>query len=191
MALEALGVAANVAGLIELGLSVCDGLWKYYRSWKDADDDVRKMFAEIESLSKTFAILQTTLARPSLDPDLVHRINEIVATCEEGILSLNKKLQKIRDTSAKTSKMSTKFKAQIQRALYPFKESTLVKLKEISRELQDHLILALNILQVVRAAVPFGCANAVSYEAHTHETRIEHRLEKLNADAVSEKRHVK
>ena len=148
MALEALGVAANVAGLIELGLSVCDGLWKYYRSWKDADDDVRKMLAEIESLSKTFAILQTTLARPSLDPDLVHRMNEIVASCKEGILTLHKKLQKIRDTSARTSKTSTKFKAHIQRALYPFKESTLVKLKEISRELQHHLILALNVLQV-------------------------------------------
>ncbi|KAL8643660.1 MAG: hypothetical protein Q9226_008206, partial [Calogaya cf. arnoldii] len=147
MALEALGVAANAAGLIELGLSVCHGLWEYYGSWKHAESDVKKMYAEIESLSKTFALLQTTLGRPCLDPDIVYRIEEIIVACEANILCLDKKLRKIRDTSPMTNKSGSKFKAHLQRALYPFKESTVVKLKEISRELQDHLLLALNLQQ--------------------------------------------
>ncbi|KAI4273327.1 MAG: hypothetical protein L6R38_006371 [Xanthoria sp. 2 TBL-2021] len=148
MALEALGVAANVAGLIELGLSVCHGLWEYYRSWKDAESDVKKMYAEIESLTKTFAVLKSTLGRPCLDKGIIQRIEEIVGMCEDGIICLHKKLQKIRDTSPTAGRLGTKFKTHLQRALYPFKESTVVKLKEISRELQDHLVLALTILQV-------------------------------------------
>ncbi|KAL8998031.1 MAG: hypothetical protein Q9188_006185 [Gyalolechia gomerana] len=148
MALEALGIAANVAGLVELGLSVCHGLWEYYGSWKDAESDVKKMYAAIESLTKTFAILRDTLGRPCLDGRIVRRIEEIVGLCEDGIICLHRKLQKIRDTSPTGSRSGTKFKAHLQRALYPFRESTLVKLKEISIELQDHLLLALNILQV-------------------------------------------
>ncbi|KAL8666230.1 MAG: hypothetical protein Q9168_007531 [Polycauliona sp. 1 TL-2023] len=148
MALEALGVAANVAGLIDLGLSVCHGLWEYYGTWKSAETDVKRMYAEIESLTKIFAVLKTTLARSCLDPDMIHRVEEIVSMCEDGILCLRRKLQKIRDTSQTASGLGTKFKANLQRALYPFKESTVVKLRGISRELQERLLLALNILQV-------------------------------------------
>lgn len=96
MALEALGVAANVAGLIELGLSICQGLWEYYGSWKDAKSDVKKMYGEIESLTRTFAILKGTLNRPCLKACIVHRVEEIVCSCEDGINCLHKKLRKIR-----------------------------------------------------------------------------------------------
>lgn len=93
------------------------------------------MYAEIEALRKTFAILQTTLAQPCLDPDLVHRIEEIVGTCENGILSLHKHLQEIQDTSANTSKMKIKVKAQLQRVLYPFEESTVIMSYRITSSL--------------------------------------------------------
>ena len=146
MALEALGIASNIAGLIDLGFSVCHGLWLYYGAWKDAEQDMRKMYTSIESLTKTFAVLKDAMSRPCFDVRTIKRIEECVAMCEDGINCLHKKLKKIRTTSPMGS--SWKLKAHLQRALYPFKESTLMKLREVTSELQDQLSLALNVLQV-------------------------------------------
>jgi len=149
MALEGVGVASNIAGLINLGLSVSYGIWKYYGTWRDAESDVKIMYNSIETLTKSFAILKDTLSKPCYDARLVGRVEDCIGSCEEGIGNLDKKLKKIQVTPQKAGgKWTSKTKAHLQRALYPFKESTLVKLKEISSELQDHLQLALTILQV-------------------------------------------
>ena len=146
MALEALGVASNVAGLIDLGFSVCHGLWTYYNTLRDMEQDVKRMFNSVESLTKTFAVLKNTLNRPGFDASVVQRIEECVGMCEGGILCLHKKLKKIQTSPQAGSKWHNKVKAHVQRSLYPFKESTLVKLREVGNELQDHLRLALVFL---------------------------------------------
>lgn len=149
MALEAVGTASNIAGLINFGFSVCYGIWTYYGTWKDAESDVKRMYNSIETLTKSFALLRDTLGRPCYDVRIVRRAEESIAMCEDGIGSLHKKLKKIQITPQKAGgRWNSKAKAHLQRALYPFKESTLVKLKEISNELQDHLELALSILQM-------------------------------------------
>ena len=68
--------------------------------------------------------------------------------CEYGMNCLHKKLKKIRAMSPTGSKWNIMVRANLQRALHPFRETTLVKLKEISSDLQDHLYLALNVLHV-------------------------------------------
>lgn len=149
MALEALGIAANVAGLIDLGFTVCHDIWTYYEGWKDAESDMRKMYNSIETLTKSFALLKEILRRPHLNARVVERVEESVGMCKDGIECLYKKLKKIQAAPQATgSKWKTKARAHLQRALYPFKESTLVKLKEISNEMQGHLQLALEILQM-------------------------------------------
>ena len=107
------------------------------------------MYSSIETLTKSFAILKDALDHPYLNSNAVQRVNESIAMCEDGIGSLQKKLKKIRATPTKTDrKWNAKAKVHWQRALYPFRESTLVKLKELSNELQSHLSLALEILQM-------------------------------------------
>lgn len=147
MALEVLGTAANVAGLIDLGFSVCREIWTYYGAWKDAESDTRKMHNSIETLTKSFAILKETLSQPNLNARFVQRVEESIGMCEDGIGCLHKKLKKIQ-AAPKESKRYAKARGHLQRALYPFRESTLVKLREVSNELQSHLQLALEILQV-------------------------------------------
>ncbi|KAL8993426.1 MAG: hypothetical protein Q9169_006358 [Polycauliona sp. 2 TL-2023] len=176
MALEALGIAANVAGLIELGLTVCHGIYEYYGAWKNAENDVKRMHAEIESLTKTFAVLKATLCRSCLNMDIINRIEELVGMCEDGITCLHRKLQKLRATSPTASTLGTKVKAHIQRALYPFRESTLVKLREISRELQEHLLLALNVLQVDSISTSTQHINTIANEVG----QVSIRTDKIN-----------
>ena len=149
MALEAFGIASNAAGLVSLGLTVCHGLLKYYDSWKEAESDMKKMYTSIETLTRIFTALKSTLNSPCLNMDLVHRVEASIGACEDGIGCLHKKLQKINMTTQSMSgKWDAKMRLKLQRALYPFKESTLVKLKEVSNGLLDNLRLALEVLQL-------------------------------------------
>lgn len=45
--MEPLGLSSGAAGLISLGISVCQGLLDYYRSWKYAEDQVAYMYESI------------------------------------------------------------------------------------------------------------------------------------------------
>lgn len=48
---EAIGLAASVAGLVSLGLSVCKGLAAYYGSYQSAENDVALLCEEVANLT--------------------------------------------------------------------------------------------------------------------------------------------
>ncbi|KAL8705510.1 MAG: hypothetical protein Q9201_001385 [Fulgogasparrea decipioides] len=124
---------------------------------------MKRMYSSIETVTKSFAILKDTLGRPCYDARVVRRAEESIEMCKDGIGCLHKKLKKIQVTPQKAgSSWNSKAKAHLQRALYPFKESTLVKLKEISSELQDHLGLALSILQIDSTAMSLEALEGLS-----------------------------
>ena len=37
-------VAGTAVGVAALGIQVCEGLLKYYRDWKDFEDDIREAY---------------------------------------------------------------------------------------------------------------------------------------------------
>ena len=100
---------------------------------------MKKMYISIETLNRTLTALKRTLNSPSLDTDLVHRVEASIGACEDGIGCLHKKLNKINmTTDSKSGNWDAKMRLKLQRAKYPFKESTLVKLKELSNGLLDN-----------------------------------------------------
>lgn len=145
--MEAFGAASTAAGLISLGITACQGLLVYYRSWKDADETVNNMYESIKALAKTFMVLERSISSPMLNKDAIQRVNESMKSCEQGISALNKKLAKIH---VQTNQQSWKGRTwvRLKGTLYPFKESTLVMLKERCNELRDNLNLAVAALQV-------------------------------------------
>jgi ankyrin repeat domain-containing protein 50 len=144
---EALGVASSAVGLISFGITLCQGILDYYCSWKDAESDVQRMYNSIEALTKTFMLLKLSIKNKKFSWNVVARVEESVASCESGIGDLRKKLNKVKITQLDDG-LKGKAKAQFRRMVYPFKESTLVKLKEITNELQGHLRLAMDVLQM-------------------------------------------
>jgi hypothetical protein len=48
---EAIGLAASVAGLVALGLSVCKGLAAYYDTYQSAENDVKLLCEEVNNLT--------------------------------------------------------------------------------------------------------------------------------------------
>lgn len=145
--MEALGLSSGAAGLISLGLTVCQGLLDYYHSWKDAEDRVTQMYASIEALSETFRLLESAIEPEVFSRRSVQRVEESIRSAERGLQSLRKKLDKICLVPLQTG-WKAKGMAQFRRTLFPFKESTLAKLKELGIELRQDLKLALEVLQI-------------------------------------------
>lgn len=145
--MEVIGTASNVAGLLFLGIEVCKGLLKYYQTWKFAEDDVARTYVSIETLGKSLILIKEVLDNKSSSTSLVTNPESCIWTVNQTVSKLSKKLDKIKVTP-KHGWWRERSKSQFSRTLYPFKESTLAKLKELSQEAKDDLSLALNTLHM-------------------------------------------
>lgn len=132
-------------GLISLGLQVCQGLVRYYESWKDCPRDVAATLESLSRLEKTFDILQTATNNPALTQEIKLLVEQRIDSCRDGVVKLQKRLDKFRNAP---DGHQSKISSVIQRTLYPFKESTLAKMREIVRDLTDNLDLALSASQL-------------------------------------------
>ena len=144
--------ASGVAGLLSLGIAVCQSLLDYYDSWKKAEEKVAKTYASIEELSKTLKLLALAIQSKDFNGDIVDQIRNSIESSTESLRNLERKLNKVRVVRVQNG-WKDKTKAQFRRTLYPFKESTLAKLRELSCEARDNLSLALNVLQIDASAV--------------------------------------
>ena len=131
---------------------MCQSLLDYYHSWRDAEDNIAKTYVSIEELSKTFRLLATAVEYKEFNSEIVDQVRDSIGSAEGSIHSLEKKLDKVRVVALQDG-WRGKAKAQFRRTLYPFKESTLAKLRELSSETRDNLSLALNLLQVDASAM--------------------------------------
>ena len=134
------------------GLSVAQGLVQYYDSWQNSSEDVASTVRSLEELTKILRVVRTTISGQRTVPQTKSTVLESIDSCERGIRALEKKLQKIKASPTPDGSVQDglrdKVRAQARRVLYPFKESTLAKLRELISELRDNLTLALNIMQM-------------------------------------------
>jgi len=144
---EALGIASGTAGLVSLGIQLCQGLLNYYGTWKDAESEVMTTYTSIEDLTKVFLLIKSTLENRDLQTGILAKVQDSVALCQDGITNLQKKLHKIQ-LHQLADVVGESFRSQAWRILYPFKKSTLVKLQEIVGDLRDNLHLALTVLDM-------------------------------------------
>lgn len=150
--MEPVGFASGVAGLLSLGITVCQGLLSYYNSWKDADENVARTLDSIGRLAKTLALLRSAIRQRRSDGDMLRHVEDCIGSTEKSIRSLEKKLNKVKFVSSQ-GEWQGRAKAGMRKALFPFKESTLAKLREICSELRDDLALALSGLHVDVSAI--------------------------------------
>ena len=96
---------------------------------------------------KTFVILERAISNASLDRDAVQRVKESIDSCESALSALNNKLVKIQRHTSEGSRKERSWN-HLKGAFYPFKESTLIKIKEYCNEIRDNLGLAAVALQM-------------------------------------------
>jgi hypothetical protein len=63
--MSGIDVASGTAGLITLGISVCQGLIWYYKAWDDWENDVRDAVQELEETSNFLQSAQVRLGKLS------------------------------------------------------------------------------------------------------------------------------
>ncbi len=139
-------VASGAVGVVTLGVTICQGLLQYYSSWKGSQKDVAAMCASLEGLSKTFRLLESTISDRRFNQAIVGRVTASIELCEAGVNELDAKLSKVKKTAVKG--VDDQIRSQFRRALYPFKESTLLNLRETISDLRDNLSLAISTLQL-------------------------------------------
>lgn len=149
-----------ITGILSFGLQICNGLVEYYSSYRDSDDAVHSMLDAASELTKTLALISSRLADIGEIPeDTRSKVEECVFACHRSLGKFQKKLDKVKAEPAgsspaeamsqnKNSKWEAKFNRAQRRFLYSFKESTIIKLKELCNDCRNELQVALKILSI-------------------------------------------
>ena len=127
-------------GVVSLGIQMFQAIGWYCNEWKDRAQDVRHAVQSVESLQKSLSTFPCILADDQIDRNVKSRVEECVQACGDGIKQLDLERKKLENPS--------KVKQGLSRGLYPFRGSTLAKLKELVGDLLGQLTLALQVLDI-------------------------------------------
>ncbi|KAL9095457.1 MAG: hypothetical protein Q9165_002328 [Trypethelium subeluteriae] len=131
-------------GVISLGIQCFQGIISYYKPFCEQDKVVAVTTASVDNLNGILTALLGIINPPSsqLNADALALVIKSIASCEGPVDELKVVLNKI---GTNTPEATSKKKAHkfVVRALYPFKESTLMKLREIVQDLRGNLSLAI------------------------------------------------
>ena len=141
-----LGVAGSAVGIISLGIQVCQGLTQYYGSWKEAPKDVVQMRKSVQNLEETLKVLKVTIKDKGVATQAETGVQNSIDACTVSINELQDKLIGVQ--KVKGSGIWSKVNEQGCRLLYPFRKSTLLKLKGIVAEIRENLSLAVDVLHL-------------------------------------------
>ncbi|KAG4432894.1 hypothetical protein IFR05_011612 [Cadophora sp. M221] len=110
------------------------------------------MCESTESLGKTLVAILTMTNGRDLSGTVLETVTSSIRSCQAGIEDLKKKLDKVKMLAPDGTWKPLAANAK-KKATYPFRESTLVKLREICSELKDNLALAIDALQIDMATI--------------------------------------
>lgn len=142
-----LAAAGSAVGIISLAITTCQGVLSYYNSWDTQDQNISDAKGRIETLRSSLSALEEILPKISSSPAIAGHVERCVLSCQEGTARLEQFLGKCRKNPAPTS-LTDKLRDCRQKAIFPFRQSSLDSLKEILRDLEDNLGTALRVLQL-------------------------------------------
>ena len=142
--------AASAAGLASLGIQCCKGLTTYYNSCKAYDEQIGAVHEQIQVLTALFEMLKRVLSRNAANPSQassLQQVDGILNMCLGRLQALQVFLETCQSVTLpnSTAVLLQKIKA---RALFPFKEKTLLTLRENVQSLRDDIQFALSVLQM-------------------------------------------
>ncbi|THV72585.1 hypothetical protein D6D27_09574, partial [Aureobasidium pullulans] len=144
----------TAVGVISLGIQVLEGIVDYYGAYKDYGDDIASLCTSSVALLQTLQYLQVQLDRKGSTPDDFRAdILASIYQCNDGLQRLRKRLNKIKAEPMPADgnllrNIQRQATNQLRKATYPFKCSTLAKLRETVQDLRDNLSLALQALDL-------------------------------------------
>ena len=163
--------AGSVVGIASLGIQVCQGLLSYYDGWKSFHSDISSTYDSIDDLSRTLALLTASLGSDELDEEKKDRVKRCLHSCEGNLVKLSAKSQKLRKYGQPEGGRQKAW-AELQRGWYPFRASTLAKLREIVADVCERLKLAIQVLQLDVSITSQRILNSVAADTRDIFDRI-------------------
>jgi hypothetical protein len=146
--MEAVSIAASIAGIISLGIEVAQSLAEFYSAYKAQISGVSRTFKKLERLVGVLQALCSQLEKRKFHAQeqvILRNIEGSIQDCDEYIHELQSAYSKFKDDRADGVRAAARTVAR--RLAYPFRQSTLQILDEDVDEIVSHLSLALQVLQ--------------------------------------------
>lgn len=143
-------ISVGALSIVSFGIQISQGLIDFYKAAKEKSKDVQTTLSSLQSLSSTLEGLDSSLKQHRFAPeqlDLVRNVESCIEACEEAIEDLDRELATITRRDKKPGVLESVKKAT-QAASYPFKQGTLLKLRETIQDVRENLVLAVNTLQL-------------------------------------------
>ena len=140
-------VAGSAVGVISLAITTCQGVISYYNSWDIQDQSISDAKEKIERLRSSLSALEEILPKIASSSAIAAEVDQCVLSCREGTARLQKFLGKCRENAAPLNFRDILRDCR-QRAVFPFRQTSLDTLKKIVRDLEDSLGTALQVLQL-------------------------------------------
>ena len=139
-------------GVISLGIDIADKLLKYYATWRSYERDISEMYKSIATLNETLHLLKKVIVSAfqanTVDDEAKDLIVARVVSCTDGVLDLQAQLEKVHGKGQGSGRGEKRLFSQARRALYPFRESTILTLQETVAKLCTDLGLAIQVVQM-------------------------------------------
>ena len=147
---DPVSVVASAAGIISLGITVCQGLVNYCQAFAGQYRDVRILVQDLQGLEMSLTSLDRSLTHR---PDLLNLVRPHINTLKDRIDNLQPILDKFRENVSRRNVSGHKaFKEEVktttQHTLYPFKKGMISELRDTVQQAQGNLNLAVNVVQV-------------------------------------------
>ena len=138
-------LTASAAGVVSLGITVCQGLIDYCQAFAGQYGDVRVVVQDLQALKQSLTLLEDILKH---QPDLLNLVLPYIDILRGRIDDLQPILGSLGENVSGQHPFKDKVKRATQRTLYPFKKGMLSKLRDSVRQAQANLHLALHVVQV-------------------------------------------
>ncbi len=146
-------IAGSAVGVVSLAITVCQGLHQYYSSSCDGPDDIKAFVTSLDGLIHALDVLGDTIKDNCFDASTQAHIESCIADCDDAIQNLARELEKMKKAvpllgSGGRLSLMGKLSNAGKTLLYPFRESTLKKLRGYVEEVCENLTVATSSVQL-------------------------------------------
>ena len=140
-------ITGGVVSILSLAITTVQGVKSYYESWNTQDQYVSDVNNKVQSLLHSLSALEQILPRISSSSATKVHVEQCVLSSKEGISRLEEFLRKCRKNPAPVG-LKDKVRTARQKAIFPFRRSSLDTLRDIVRDLEGNLGTALQVLHL-------------------------------------------
>ncbi|KAH8760358.1 hypothetical protein F5883DRAFT_426020 [Diaporthe sp. PMI_573] len=146
--MDPLSIASGAAGLFSTGVTICNGLISYCRSYRSREDDLSSLQGNAERLRGYLKVLEDRehgVGLPSESPSLKASMDECIVACTNCLTELSQLSDKYSPTLLKHSNQKSP-SSLIRRASYPFQKDKFEFFRRQIHELHFTLSCQIGLL---------------------------------------------